>query len=109
VERRHPQPRAERRRRGGGLLVEGLAEEDFRRLDAQEATHLPRDTVYVEPIGGEVVPAQVYRRRRGNHAGRPSGRYKTVVLERAYRAGWEVYESLCRGTVDAAGNPLTFG
>jgi hypothetical protein len=92
-----------------GLLVEGLAEEDFRRLDAQEATHLPRDTVYVEPIGGEVVPAQVYRRRRGNHAGRPSGRYKTVVLERAYRAGWEVYESLCRGTVDAAGNPLTFG
>jgi hypothetical protein len=92
-----------------GLLVEGLAEEDFRRLDAQEATHLPRDTVYVEPIGGEVVPAQVYRRRRGNHAGRPSGRYKTVVLERAYRAGWEVYESLCRGSVDAAGNPLTFG
>ena len=30
-------------------------------------------------------------------------------VERAYRAGWEVYESLCRGTVDSAGNPLTFG
>ena len=56
-----------------------------------------------------MVPAQVYRRRKGNHAGKPSGRYKTVVLERAYRAGWEVYESLCRGTVDSAGNPLTFG
>jgi len=56
-----------------------------------------------------VVPAQIYRRRNGNHAGKPSGRYRTVVLERAYRAGWEVYENLCRGTVDAAGNPLTFG
>jgi hypothetical protein len=92
-----------------GILVEGLAEDDFRLLDAQESTHLPRETVYVEPIGGDVVPAQVYRRRRGNHVGKPSGRYKTAVLERAYRAGWEVYESLCRGSVDAAGNPLTFG
>ena len=63
-------------------------------LDSQESTHLPRDTVYVEPFTGEVVPAQVYRRRKGNHAGKPSGRYKTIVLERAYRAGWEVYESL---------------
>jgi hypothetical protein len=92
-----------------GILVEGLEEADFERLDLQEATHLPRETVYVEPLAGEVVPAQVYRRRKGNHAGKPSGRYKTVVLERAYRSGWEVYESLCRGTVDAAGNPLTFG
>ena len=69
----------------------------------------PRETAYVEPFVGGVVPAQIYRRRKGNHAGKPSGRYKTVVLERAYRSGWEVYESLCRGTVDAAGNPLTFG
>jgi hypothetical protein len=92
-----------------GILVEGLDEPDFQRLDTQEATHLPRETVYVEPIGGEVVPAQVYRKKKGNHAGKPSGRYKSVVLERAYRSGWEVYESLCRGTVDAAGNPLTFG
>ena len=92
-----------------GMLIEGLGELDFQVLDAQEATHLPRETVYVEPLAGEVVPAQVYRRKKGNHAGKPSGRYKTVVLERAYRSGWEVYESLCRGTVDAAGNPLTFG
>jgi gamma-glutamylcyclotransferase len=92
-----------------GMLVEGLEERDLDALDAREATHLPRETVYVEPLGGEVVPAQVYRRRSGNHAGKPSGRYRTVVLERAYHAGWEIYESLCRGTVDAAGNPLTFG
>jgi hypothetical protein len=92
-----------------GILIEGLEAPDFRILDTQEATHLPRETVYVEPFGGDVVPAQVYRRRKGNHAGKPSGRYRTVVLERAYRSGWEVYESLCRGTVDAAGNPLTFG
>jgi hypothetical protein len=92
-----------------GILIEGLEEEDFQILDAHEATHLPRETVYVEPFTGEVMPAQVYRRRKGNHTGKPSGRYKTVVLERAYRAGWEVYESLCRGTVDSAGNPLTFG
>jgi len=92
-----------------GMLIEGLGELDVQVLDAQEATHLPRETVYVEPFVGEVVPAQIYRRKKGNHAGKPSGRYKTVVLERAYRSGWEVYESLCRGTVDAAGNPLTFG
>jgi len=91
------------------LLIEGLAELDLQVLDAQEATHLPRETVYVEPLAGDVVPAQIYRRKKGSHAGKPSGRYKTVVLERAYRSGWEVYESLCRGTVDAAGNPLTFG
>ena len=92
-----------------GILIEGLADEDVQVLDAQEATHLPRETVYVEPFGGDVVTAQVYRRKKGNHAGKPSGRYKTVVLDRAYRAGWEVYESVCRGTVDSAGNPLTFG
>jgi gamma-glutamylcyclotransferase (GGCT)/AIG2-like uncharacterized protein YtfP len=92
-----------------GVLVEVLSEEDFARLDAQEATHLPREKVYVEPIGGEVVHAEIYRRRKGNHTGRVSGRYKAVVLERAYRAGWEVYESVCRGSVDPIGQPLTFG
>ncbi len=92
-----------------GMLIEGLEEADLQRLDAQESTHLPRETVYVEPFVGEVVQAHVYRRRKGSHAGKPSARYRTVVLERAYRAGWEVYENLCRGTVDAAGNPLTFG
>ena len=92
-----------------GMLIEGLGELDLQLLDAQEATHLPRETVYVEPFTGDVVPAQIYRRRKGNHAGKPSGRYRTVVLERAYRAGWEVYENLCRGTVDAVGNPLTVG
>lgn len=92
-----------------GMLVEGLAEEDFVALDAQEATHVPRETVYVKRLEGEVVPAQVYWRRKGNHTGKPSGRYRTIVLDRAYRAGWEIYESVCRGTVDAAGQPLTFG
>lgn len=92
-----------------GMLVTGMEEADFRKLDVLEATHLPRETVFVEPFGGEVVTAELYRRHKGNHAGKPSGRYKTVVLERAYRSGWEVYESLCRGSVDAAGNPLTFG
>ena len=109
VERRRAEPRAQPERRGGGHARRRADRRDIQLLDSKESTHLPRDTVYVEPFSGEVVPAQVYRRRKGNHAGKPSGRYKTVVLERAYRAGWEVYESLCRGTVDSAGNPLTFG
>lgn len=92
-----------------GVLIEGLTPGHFRHLDVQESTHLPREEVSVEPIGGEPVSAEVYCRRRGNHTGRPSGRYRTVVLERAYQAGWEVWESVCRGTVDAAGTPLTFG
>ena len=92
-----------------GVLVEGLRDEDFVLLDAQEATHLPRESVYTVPFEGEVVPAQLYRRRKGNDEGRPAGRYKALVLQRAYRAGWEVYESFCKGTVDAAGQPLTFG
>lgn len=93
-----------------GMLVEGLRAQDLERLDAREATHLPRESVYVEPLaGGEPLPAQLYRRRRGNHDGRPSGRYKAVVLERAYHAGWEVYESVCHGSVDASGAPLHLG
>ena len=92
-----------------GLLVEGLTTRELTRLDTLETSHLPRQTVYVEPESGEAVPAQLYRRRRGNHTGKPSGRQKVIVLERAYRAGWEVYESVCRGSVDAAGERLTFG
>ena len=56
-----------------GMLIEGLGELDFQLLDTQEATHLPRETVYVEPIAGEVVPAQLYRRRKGNHGASPPG------------------------------------
>lgn len=92
-----------------GVLVEGLRDQDFARLDALEASHLPRETVYVEPAGGEAVAAQLYHRRTGNHSGRPSGRLKAIVLQRAYQMGWDVYESLCRATVDADGDPLTFG
>jgi hypothetical protein len=92
-----------------GLLVEDLSARELARLDTLDTSHLPRQAVYVEPEGGEAVPAQLYRRRTGNHTGRPSGRQKAIVLERAYRAGWEVYESVCRGSVDAAGDRLTFG
>jgi hypothetical protein len=93
-----------------GMLVEGLRPVDLEVLDAQEFTHLPRETVLVQPLGADAaVPAEVYCRRHGNHTGRPSGRYRAVVLDRAYHAGWEVYENVCRGSVDAAGNPLRFG
>jgi hypothetical protein len=92
-----------------GLLVEDLTERDLGRLDTLESSHLPRETVYVEPEGGEALAAQLYRRRTGNHTGRPSGRQKAIVLERAYRAGWAVYESVCRHSVDADAEPLTFG
>jgi Gamma-glutamyl cyclotransferase, AIG2-like len=91
-----------------GILVEGLESGDFVRLDAQEATHLPRGSVSVEPIGGEPVLAHLYHRRAGNHTGRPSGRYRSLVLERARAAGWEIYESVCRGTVNPRGEPLHF-
>jgi hypothetical protein len=89
-----------------GVLVEGLAAEDFERLDQQEATHLPRETVYVEPFGSEAVAAQLYRRRQGNHNGRPAQRYRDLVKQRAFLAGWEVFDNLCRGSVDASGRPL---
>jgi hypothetical protein len=91
-----------------GVLIEGLSEGDFAALDERETSHLPRETVYVQPVDGEAVSAQLYRRRKGNHEGRPSGQYRSVVQQRAYRAGWEVYQSLCRDTVDAEGQPLAF-
>jgi len=88
-----------------GVLVEGLAEEDFHALDHAEANHLPRESVVVEPEGGEPVRAQVYWRRQGNHTGRPSVRYLGVVLERARQAGQAVLDNLRSSSVDVAGNP----
>lgn len=92
-----------------GVLIEGLSEEDFQVLDRREASLLPRETVYVQPLDGEPVQAQLFWRKKGNHDGRPSGQYRSVVKQRAYRAGWEVYESLCKTSVDAEGKTLTFG
>jgi hypothetical protein len=92
-----------------GVLIEGLSEEDFAVLDRREASLLPRETIYVQPMDGDPVSAQLYRRRKGNHEGRPSTQYRSMVQQRAYRAGFEVYQSLCRDTVDAEGQPLTFG
>jgi hypothetical protein len=89
-----------------GVLVEGVEESDLARLDSQESTHLPRETVYVEPLDGEPVPAQLYWRRRGNHNGRPSPRYRAIVLERAREAGPEVWNNLRTGSVDPSGQPL---
>jgi Gamma-glutamyl cyclotransferase, AIG2-like len=89
-----------------GVLVEGVDESDLARLDPLEATHLPRETVYVEPFGGEPVPAQVYWRRRGNHNGKASARYRALVLERAREAGPEVWNNLRTGSVDPSGQPL---
>lgn len=92
-----------------GVLIEGLSQEDFAVLDEREASLLPRETVYVQPIDADPVSAQLYWRRKGNHQGRPCNPYRSFVQQRAYRAGWEVYESLCKGCVDADGQPLTFG
>ncbi len=90
-----------------GVLVEGLGEVDLARLDSQEATHVPRETVYVEPLaGGEPVPAQLYWRKRGNHNGEPSLRYRQTVLERAREAGPDVWDNLRTGSVDSSGQPL---
>jgi gamma-glutamyl AIG2-like cyclotransferase len=89
-----------------GVVIEGLDEADFARLDPQEATHLPRETVYVEPAGREPVSAQLYRRRRGNHEGRPSSRYLATVFERARVAGPDVWNNLRLGSVNAQGEPL---
>lgn len=89
-----------------GVLVEGVDESDLARLDSQEATHLPRETVYVEPLEGDSVPAQLYWRRRGNHNGKPSARYRAIVLERAREAGPDVWNNLRTGSVDPSGKPL---
>jgi hypothetical protein len=88
-----------------GVLVTGLTEQDFDHLDRGEASHLPRESVYVEPDSGEPVPAQIYYRRRGNHTGRPSTRYLGIVVERARQAGPAVLENLRTGAVDPSGLP----
>ncbi len=88
-----------------GVLVMGLTEEDFELLDRGEASHLPRESVYVEPENGEPVPAQIYYRRRGNHLGRPSTRYLGIVVERARQAGPAVFENLRSESVDPLGLP----
>ena len=92
-----------------GVLIEGLSEEDFAVLDRRESSRVPRETVYVQPMDGDPVSAELYWKRKGNQEGRPSGPYRSIVQQRAYRAGWEVYESLCKASVDAAGEPVTFG
>jgi acyl-CoA thioesterase YciA len=88
-----------------GVLIEGLNGDDLALLDRQESTHLPRDSVYVQPEGGEPLAAQIYWRRRGNHTGPPSARYEAVVQERARQAGPAVQENLSTGSVDPAGQP----
>jgi hypothetical protein len=92
-----------------GVLIEGLSEEDFAVLDRRESSRVPRETVYVQPMDGDPVSAELYWKRKGNQEGRPSGPYRSIVQQRAYRAGWDVYESLCKASVDAAGEPVTFG
>jgi len=91
-----------------GILIDGLTDEDFASLDRQESTHLPRESVYVQPEWGDAEPAQLYWRRKGNHTGGPSARYLAVVLERARQAGAAVFESVNADSVDAAGQPRRF-
>jgi hypothetical protein len=89
-----------------GVLVEGLSPEDWMRLDEQERSHLPRESVGVALEDGQRVPAQLYRQRRPAGAARPSVRYQQVVIERARQAGAAVLESLVRDSVDASGGRL---
>jgi gamma-glutamylcyclotransferase (GGCT)/AIG2-like uncharacterized protein YtfP len=88
-----------------GVVVEGLGEGDFAALDAQEATHLPRERVFVELETGESVEAETYWQRRGSHHGPVSPRYEAAVLERARVAGPRVLDSVRTASVDATGAP----
>jgi Gamma-glutamyl cyclotransferase, AIG2-like len=92
-----------------GVVIEGMAPDDFALLDLQEATHLPRREVYVACAGEEPVPAQMYWRQRGNHEGKPSERYRAIVLLRARDAGAAVLANLLSGSVDPWGRPLKLG
>jgi len=92
-----------------GVVVEGLTLDDLSLLDAQESTHLPRQTVMVQPDGAEPVPAEIYVRSRGDFHGLPSRRYQAAVLERAAEAGAAVLDNLRTGTVDAEGRPQRLG
>jgi hypothetical protein len=89
-----------------GVVIEGLEEDDFALLDLQEATHLPRRVVYVTCEGEDALPAQMYLRQRPNHTGRPSDRYRAIVLLRARDAGKAVYENLVSESVDGFGRAL---
>ncbi len=89
-----------------GVVISGLEEDDFALLDLQEATHLPRRVVYVACEGEEAVPAQMYFRQRANHTGKPSDRYRAILLIRARDAGAAVYENLVNESVDGFGNPI---
>jgi len=86
-----------------GVVVEGLGEGDFAALDAQEATHLPRERVFVELETGESLEAETYWQRRGTHRGPVSPRYEAAVLERARAAGPRVLDNVRTASVDAAG------
>ena len=92
-----------------GVVIEGLVKGDFALLDLQEASHLPRREVYVACEGEEAVPAQMYWRQRGNHEGKPSERYRAIVLLRARDAGAAVLANLVTGSVDPWGQPLKLG
>ena len=92
-----------------GVVIEGLAQDDLALLDLQEATHLPRSEVYVACEGEEALPAQMYWRQSGNHEGKPSERYRAIVLLRARDAGAAVLENLAIGSVDPWGRPLKLG
>ena len=92
-----------------GVVIEGLAQDDLALLDLQEATHLPRRDVYVACEDEEALPAQMYWRQRGNHEGKPSERYRAIVLLRARDAGAAVLENLAIGSVDPWGRPLKLG
>ena len=88
-----------------GVLVEGLTGAGVARLDSQESTHLPRESVFVEVDGGEHVAAEMYWLRHGLSTERPSSRYEGIVLARAREAGPRVLENLRTGSVDATGEP----
>ncbi|HVQ31397.1 MAG TPA: gamma-glutamylcyclotransferase family protein [Vicinamibacteria bacterium] len=92
-----------------GVLIEGMAPDDFTLLDLQEATHLPRREVYVACDGEEPVPAQMYWRQKGNHEGKPSERYRAIVLLHARDAGPAVLANLSSGSVDPWGQPMKLG
>lgn len=92
-----------------GVVIEGLVIDDFALLDLQEASHLPRHEVYVACEGEEAVQAQMYWRQRGNHEGKPSERYRAIVLLRARDAGPAVLGNLLSGSVDPWGRPLKLG
>jgi acyl-CoA thioesterase YciA len=90
-----------------GVLVEGLDEGDLARLDAQEATHVPRVAVTVETEGGERIATSMYVSRQQPYPGPPSPRYEAIVAARAGQAGPRVLESLRFHSVTAGGQART--